>query len=743
MLAAVRGAVVLVLDEFERADGEVADGLLWLVERAPYVEAVVACRDVTRLESATAMARVESRLLRTDDLLFTEDEARELLRSVGADPDGAQPLLAATGGLPLLVRSVVVGLDGSRVPTAGPRRDETIRRIAREAVDELIAAATRRGVDRDTAMRLALADTATGELAGRLTGKPGEEQVAAIVREGLATVERSPHGHAIRMTQVVREALREEFVSRHPDEVASVSRVIAEWQLDSGDAFGAFATAMAVGDLAFASRVTRTHFFDLLGQHGRGVYRLLAPVSRLTLRRYPLLTLMLALIYNARGHRVRAIEHLALTTIGARAARRTSDPEERIVLLAVESASLRVAGRIAPALRAARAFQSAVDEIPVENFERLSNVAPTLFAHVGVTLLYAGHDVEALDAFEQAHSFSVPGTDFELQPLALIAGTHALRGELDRARAVVDRIRAGVWRDEAINGYRGAFLHLAEALIAVDDQDFRGARERIDVMAPHLDTLEHWPLFAHVLALCDLGLGTPGHSDAALRRELLGRRRASITTLTGALLTATRANLLLAGGHATEARALLDAAPAVTATRVAAARVALLAADPERAIAKLAALDLDRIAPRWSAEAQLLTAAAALRLGRTDAARAAAEGAVATLAAFGLRHPLTLLPRSDRLALGAIVSDVSRELLEDAAAVDPFPRQVRVISLTPRERAVLERLAAGGTLSEIAEGLHVSPNTLKTQLRSVYRKLGVSDRESALATARGHGLIGS
>ena len=86
---------------------------------------------------------------------------------------------------------------------------------------------------------------------------------------------------------------------------------------------------------------------------------------------------------------------------------------------------------------------------------------------------------------------------------------------------------------------------------------------------------------------------------------------------------------------------------------------------------------------------------------------------------------------------------MSRELLEDPTAVDPFPRQVRVISLTPRERAVLERLAAGGTLSEIAEGLHVSPNTLKTQLRSVYRKLGVGDRESALATARGHGLIGS
>jgi LuxR family maltose regulon positive regulatory protein len=541
---------------------------------------------------------------------------------------------------------------------------------------------------------------------------------------------------------VVREALGTEFAARLPRERERAQRVTAEWLYDTGDGFGAFALAVRAGDYDYAARVTRTELFELLGEHGRDVLLLLQPVSRLTLRRYPLLTLMLALISNARGHRVRAAEYFALTTIGARAARKTADPEERIVLLAVESASLRVAGRIGPAMRAARAFEAAVDEIPVERFERLAPIAPALFAHVGITLLYGGAGDDALAAFERAHSFSVPGSDFELQPLALLAGTHAIRGELDRARALVARIRSGVWRGDAINGYRGAFLHLAEAIIGVDEADFTGARDRLQVMAPHLDTLEHWPLFAWVLALCDLGLGVPAHSDVVLKRELRDRRRASITSLTGMVLLATRANLLLASGQATEATAVLASAASTPITRPASARVALLAGDAERTITELAPLEADALPPRTAAEVQLLVAAASLRLGREDAARSAAESAAAILVTSGLRHPLSLLPREDRDDLAALLTPTARELLGDAGVPELFPRRVSVVTLTARERAVLERLAQGGTLPEIAAELHVSVNTLKTQLRSVYRKLGAGDRESALAAAQGHGLLG-
>lgn len=744
VLTQVEGGLALVLDDADDADDAIFDDLLWLVERVPGFRVVVASRAAGPLESASARARVEPEVIGGTALHFTEEETVALLGRAGLDPELAVPLRDATGGVPLLARAVVGTLGRNRLPADPAKRREVIRRLADGAVEQLIAEASRSGVDRELAARLALADRVTAELARRLTGIPDAERLFAdLARHGLGTLERSSGGESqLSLIPVVRDALRAELRTHRPGELGPASRTLAEWLDESGDAFAAFTVAVGAGEYEVASRITRTAIFELLGQHGREVLLLLQPVSRLTLRRYPLLTLMLALIYNARGHRVRAVEYFALTTIGARAARKSADPEDRIVLLAVESASLRVAGRISPALRAARAFEAAVDEIPVERFERLAGVAAALFTHVGVTLLYAGDDGGALASFERSHSFSVPGSDFELQPLALLAGTHALRGEMDRARALAARIRAGSWREEAVNGYRGAFLHLAEAVIDLEDGDYLGARARLDVMAPHLDTLEHWPLFAYVLALCDLGLGTPAHSDVVLKRELRDRRRASITSLTGTLLTATRAHLLLAGGQATEAAALLAAAAPGPIIRPAAARIALLADDPERVITELAALDVDALAPRSAADVQLLLAAASLRLGRPGQARAAAESAVALLVTSDMRHPLSLIPRTDRMGLASLLPPASGRLLADERIPDPFPRRVSLVTLTARERAVLERLAHGGTLPEVAADLHVSLNTLKTQLRSIYRKLGAGDRESALAAAQSLGLLG-
>jgi LuxR family transcriptional regulator, maltose regulon positive regulatory protein len=59
--------------------------------------------------------------------------------------------------------------------------------------------------------------------------------------------------------------------------------------------------------------------------------------------------------------------------------------------------------------------------------------------------------------------------------------------------------------------------------------------------------------------------------------------------------------------------------------------------------------------------------------------------------------------------------------------------------LSRQEQRVLQRLCAGQTYAEIAEALVVSPNTVKTQVSSIYRKLGVSRRAEAIArTSRLH-----
>jgi DNA-binding CsgD family transcriptional regulator len=60
--------------------------------------------------------------------------------------------------------------------------------------------------------------------------------------------------------------------------------------------------------------------------------------------------------------------------------------------------------------------------------------------------------------------------------------------------------------------------------------------------------------------------------------------------------------------------------------------------------------------------------------------------------------------------------------------------------LTRRERVVLSHLSDDATLEQIATRLFVTRNTVKSQVRSIYRKIGVSTRADAIAWARRVGL---
>lgn len=68
-----------------------------------------------------------------------------------------------------------------------------------------------------------------------------------------------------------------------------------------------------------------------------------------------------------------------------------------------------------------------------------------------------------------------------------------------------------------------------------------------------------------------------------------------------------------------------------------------------------------------------------------------------------------------------------------ANALEPTPALTPPL-LTAREKEVAQRAALGEATADIASALHVSPHTVKTQLSSVYRKLGVTTR-SELFTA--------
>jgi LuxR family maltose regulon positive regulatory protein len=79
----------------------------------------------------------------------------------------------------------------------------------------------------------------------------------------------------------------------------------------------------------------------------------------------------------------------------------------------------------------------------------------------------------------------------------------------------------------------------------------------------------------------------------------------------------------------------------------------------------------------------------------------------------------------------------SMALAQNSAAATQLPFE----PLSPQERRVFHLLVAGRTYAEIAQELIVSLNTIKTQVSSIYRKLGVSRRVEASELAHRLNLL--
>jgi NarL family two-component system response regulator LiaR len=65
----------------------------------------------------------------------------------------------------------------------------------------------------------------------------------------------------------------------------------------------------------------------------------------------------------------------------------------------------------------------------------------------------------------------------------------------------------------------------------------------------------------------------------------------------------------------------------------------------------------------------------------------------------------------------------------------------RSIGLSPREAEVVALITRGLSNQEIAERAHISPNTIKSYIRSAYRKMGVERRTQAMLWGVTHGFV--
>ena len=132
--------------------------------------------------------------------------------------------------------------------------------------------------------------------------------------------------------------------------------------------------------------------------------------------------------------------------------------------------------------------------------------------------------------------------------------------------------------------------------------------------------------------------------------------------------------------------------------------------------------------PERLREAAALAAHSPARLEHAKALAAEGTALRAARRPTAARDPLRqALELADALGADALAKRVRHELY--AAGGRPRTTAQRgPAALTPGERRVVERAAAGQTNRAIAEALFVTPKTVELHLRNAYRKLGARSR---------------
>ncbi len=329
----------------------------------------------------------------------------------------------------------------------------------------------------------------------------------------------------------------------------------------------------------------------------------------------------------------------------------------------------------------------------------------------------------------------IPPAELLARPRALVAGIGAAHVS-GRPAAEIRRMLmlARTTDSHFVSSYEGAMLQIARALYTDDHvgEALREADTAVEISRPDGELLVPALGIRALLRLvagdvaqatADAGAATE-HPDAARRPyghiaaeaalaiidARAGRRHSARGHVDSALRETRRVGLfgLPAGANPL----LADAVTTALEGRLSGARRAAQQAVPAAIAGGV-----------WQAWALLELARIELRRGRRLVAKDV------------LAHADELLGAArDAGALPALADALRDEL--DAA--DAPGRAAEPLS--PAELAVL-RLLPGRTVREIAEALYLSANTIKSHIRTIYGKLGVSTREDAVSRAVALGLL--
>ncbi|MCS3442140.1 LuxR C-terminal-related transcriptional regulator [Microbacterium phyllosphaerae] len=761
LLGDLRRTCVILIDNAERVDERsLLSRSVDLLEAAPLLRIVVATRRSTVIRTLQMLVSVDVCVIGPAHLFFTRDEACDVVERVSAQrlPPWA---LGDESALPLAARALGLTLATQRAPV------EIAAVEVQGLADALMAGLI--GVDappdfEEFLLRTSVPGGVTREIAQRL-GWPdgGEEHLDRAELYGLGVWEPVDDGLAFVYTPMLREALVRRLDQRPTEAVAQVRRTVALWASEHGRHLEALTNAMKAKDYVLASRLGRKSWFILSRSNPQDVETLLRRENPLVLARHPLLGMLLALVLLRLGQRLRAFAYFQAAALSLRSRGADDDPVERFWMLSAKTLAERFAGQFRRSAMTADLVVQAFVAMDAEQHAECTGFAALLLSNCGLSYLQVGRISDAIEILELGMTIQVADTVMILEDgvvlrmpdddggwyhcAATLAGIYALRGRLSDARRVLDEIDdsdpPSAWRSEQF----GVLEQIARAIIAVAALDLDEARLHTDSIAHHLGTTELWPYLVCVQSEIELRGGHPAEAARSLTHAVGRGVNSAVSDYGASMLTLAQAMTSLALGDEAAAHRSVTALPADDPSRrTIEAFTALLAHDDARSFASAEDAqserdpDLDRFCL-----AAVTSAVAAARLGKNEASARAFSRAVAVMREESSCAPLALFGadvlREVRELCAPTEQDFLDSYLSRASDVCPFPALPPPVRLTSRELAVMRELRRTSSTEALAAALFVSPNTVKVQRRSAYRKLGASNREQALLRAAELGLL--
>lgn len=416
-------------------------------------------------------------------------------------------------------------------------------------------------------------------------------------------------------------------------------------------------------------------------------------------------------------------------------ARRMS-PDQLDMLTLAQMVSFRFSGDVTAALIYARRLDERIQHTRPDHRDDVDGPLWYFHHQIGSTHLAAGATGRALLSFATARQVGALARQQEAErlPLGRAALAYAVRGSLDDAEA---SLREAARQPEPTPAHARpaeSTETAAAALVAVErlDPDLEG---HLAPLEPYDSVELAWPFALLARARALIAQHRPDNAVEAVRLA----REAHPTQHGAFAIDVTTAMLIEAHCANGEWRLAQRAAEAGGATghltQLARIRLATQMSRWDHAGSGLRSLQADRtLGP--GARAEIAVLAASVEVAQDGGLERATALHLAHLAQQ--RNTRRVFASAPRELVTAIIDGLPWAAQASAAAALsdlPHPDLETAPHLTRSELRVLQGLPLHPTTAALADAFHVSPNTVKSQLRSVYRKLGCSSRAEAMRAA--------